>query len=265
MSNSRAEIIKRRNAILEELKINGRVCVTELSKLFNVSTVTIRHDLDILAQEGNLIRMNGGATCIQKDADGFFPPFNSEIKNLKEKQSIAKTIFRIIKDGSTIFINSGTTSQLIAKEFKTRKNLSIVTNSIEVANILGGVPSFRVILLGGEINTNYRFTYGSDCQEQLSRYRSDITILSIHGIEANNGITTCKAEEAINNRIMMNNTSQIIVAADHTKIGRTGFSNVCNNQMLENLHLVTDKQLNNSHIDALEKKGVKITSTPTIY
>ncbi len=254
MSSSRLKINIRRNGILEQLQIDGKVCVTQLSEIFNVTPVTIRHDLDMLAQEGKLVRMNGGAAACVNNYDDSFSEWDTDIKQLKEKQIIAKTISRMVKDGSTLFINSGTTTKLIAQELKVRKNLSIVTNSIDVASILGNVPSFRVILLGGEINVNYRFTYGSDAQEQLGSYKSDWAILSIDGIDSLSGITTSHAEEAIIDRMMMERTSQTIIAADHSKIGRTGFAKVCD--CSDKLNLVTDKRIASAEFSKILNKGL---------
>lgn len=252
MSNSRLQINTRRKAILEQLEIDGKVCVTQLSELFNVTPVTIRHDLDILAEEGKLIRMNGGAAaCVNKYKED---NVSTDVKQLDEKIIIAKTVARMVKDGSTLFINSGTTTKLIATELKIRKNLSIVTNSIDVASILGNVPSFRVILLGGEINVNYRFTYGSDAQEQLGRYRSDWAILSIDGINSVSGITTSHAEEAIIDRMMMERTTRTVIAADHSKIGRTGFAKVC--PCSREINLVTDKSVTSSEFSEILNKGI---------
>lgn len=257
MSNSRLRIYTRHKAILEQLQINGKVCVTQLSEMFNVTPVTIRHDLDVLAQEGKLLRMNGGAAaCVNDYCNEALIEHNADIKQLKEKQIIAKTISRMVKDGSTLFINSGTTTKLIASELKIRKNLSIVTNSLDVASILGNVPSFRVILLGGEINVNYRFTYGSDAQEQLGRFKSDWAILSIDGIDSISGITTSHAEEAIIDRMMMERTSQTIIAADHSKIGRTGFAKVCD--CSDRINLVTDKHIITAEFSEILNKGINL-------
>lgn len=257
MSSSRLKINIRRKAILEQLEMDGKVCVTELSQMFNVTPVTIRHDLDILAQEGKLVRMNGGAAArVNNYGEDTLSTENSDIKQLKEKQIIAKTIARMVKDGSTLFINSGTTTKLIASELKIRKNLSIVTNSIDVASILGNVPSFRVILLGGEVNVNYRFTYGSDAQEQLHRYKSDWAILSIDGIDSQSGITTSHAEEAIIDRMMMERTTQTVIAADHSKIGRTGFAKVC--PCFDKINLVTDKHIGTPEFSEILKEGLNL-------
>ena len=144
-----------------------------------------------------------------------------------------KTVADFIQDGNTLFINSGTTTLLVAEALKTKKNLSIVTNSLPIATLLGKVPTFRVILLGGTFNTQYAFTYGTDTQEQLNRYGADWAILSVDGVSPDGDISTCHAEEAIIDRLMITRAKKVLIVADTTKIGRTGFSYVsrCDNKI----------------------------------
>ncbi len=219
---SQSKITLRRNAILEILQKEKQVYIAELSKRFGTSLVTIRSDLDVLAEEKKLVRMAGGA-ILPSDGNTVNAP---SIVNYEEKRKLALQAAQLIQDGETLFINSGTTTELVAKELKIRKNLNIVTNSLSVATVLGNVPSFRVILLGGAINSQYGFTYGADAQEHLNRFSADRAILSIDGISDEGEISTCHAEEAIIDRIMLTRAKQTLIVADSTKIGRTGFSYV---------------------------------------
>lgn len=220
---SQSKITLRRNAILEILQKEKKAYIAELSKRFGVSLVTIRSDLDILAEERKLVRMAGGA-ILPSDGNTVNAP---KIVNYEKKRELASQAAQLIQDGDTLFINSGTTTELVAKELQVRKNLNIVTNSLSLATALGNIPSFRVILLGGAINSQYGFTYGADTQDHLNRFSADWAILSIDGISNEGEISTCHAEEAIINRIMISRAKQVLIVADSTKIGRTGFSYVC--------------------------------------
>ena len=220
--NGRAKITTRRNKILEILQKEKKVYIAELSQLLGASLVTIRSDLDTLASQGRLVRMAGGAVL---PSDGGAKKY-SAIENLDQKQEIATACATHIKDGDTLFINSGTTTLLVAEALKHKKNLSVVTNSLPIATLLGGVPSFRVILLGGTINPQYAFTYGADTQEQLNRFGADWCVLSVDGVSAEGDISTCHAEEAIIDRLMIARAKKVLIVADTTKIGRTGFSYV---------------------------------------
>ena len=240
MAESKLKIDIRRNKILEELKRTGKVFVSELSKKLGVTPVTVRNDLQALENDGYLIRMNGGAVYSSRTTEKPGIPESLEISRAHEKEEVAEVISEMIKDGDTLFINSGTTTQLVASKLKKRNNLNIVTNSLAVATMLGNVSSFRVILLGGEVNTKYKFTYGGDAQDQLIRYQADWAIMAIDGISMKNGITTYHAEEAIIDRIMMRGAKRVIIAADRTKIGRAGFMKVCDCD--ENITLVTNRE-----------------------
>lgn len=258
MADSKLKIDIRRNAIIDRLRRDERVYVSELSRALGVTTVTVRNDLAALERDGYLIRMNGGAVYSNRNVDKHELSSPHSVPCLKEKEAIARAIGGIIKDGDTLFINSGTTTQLIAAELKRHNSLNIVTNSLSVAISLGAIASFRVILLGGEINSQYAFTYGTDAQEKLSHYHADWAILSVDGIGVTNGITTHHAEEAMLDRMMISGAASVIIAADHTKIGRTGFMRVC--ECSEGIHLVTDKFDDSSHeLAAIKKCGITVT------
>ena len=213
----------RRQKILDILHQNGKVSVAAISRELGTTPVTIRSDLTVLEQEGHLIRVQGGAVL---------PPRNKGVQtslivsNVEEKKRIASTVAGMIRNGDTLFINSGTTTEYVASALEIRTNLNIVTNSLAVATILGEIPSFRVILVGGEINAQYGFTYGGDALSQLEKYKANWAILSIDGISTSCGITTRHAEEAMVDRTMIANASNTLIVADHTKIERAGFARV---------------------------------------
>ena len=232
--NSRSKIDLRRNKILEILHKEKKVYIAELSITLGASLVTIRSDLDVLEDEGKLIRMAGGAVLPSNESDSL----RHSIVNYEQKHEIAEKVAQMIQDGDTLFINSGTTTLLVAEALKFKKNLSVVTNSLSVASALDS--SFRVILLGGLINTQYNFTYGAGTQEFLNRFSADWTILSVDGVSDQGEISTCHAEEAIIDRLMIARAKKVLIVADETKIGRTGFSYVCHCD--EKIKIMTNKK-----------------------
>ncbi len=220
--NGEGKIGIRRNKILDILRKEKKVYIASLSETLGASLVTIRSDLDALADEGKLVRMAGGAIL----PSGEVLAHEHSIENYDQKREIAVATAQLVQDGDTLFLNSGTTTLIVAEELKARKNLSVVTNSLSVATTLGSVPSFRVILLGGSINSQYSFTYGADTQDHLNRFGADWAILSVDGVSPEGEISTCHAEEAIIDRIMIARAKKVLIVADETKIGRTGFSYV---------------------------------------
>lgn len=233
MADRKGKIDARRERILERLRQDGRVSVGQLSTALDATTVTIRSDLSALEQEGRLLRVQGGAVLPREQAGQ-----PGAIENHAGKQRIAQAVAALVHDGDTLFINSGTTSVCVAAALKTRKNLNIVTNALAVATELSEVSGFRVLLLGGEVNARFGFTYGGDAQEQLGRYQADWAVLSVDGISAKGGITTYHAQEAILDRMMMDGAGRTLIAADRTKIGKTGFTRV--QACAPGLRLVTD-------------------------
>ncbi|HCX77881.1 MAG TPA: hypothetical protein DG577_00550 [Firmicutes bacterium] len=254
-SNS-LKIDSRRNKILEILYRDGQVRVSQLSELLGATVVTIRNDLNELEKRGYLERVQGGAKQSSKNYHNlFFERCKQENESLKKGIAIATA--NLIKDGETIFINSGTTTYFTAIQLKQHRNLNIVTNSIYCAMELGDVPAFRVKLLGGDINNQYLFLYGHDCLEQLKRYRADKTILSVSGISCSKtGITTYHPEEAAMDRLMMERSKQTIVVADSTKFGHEGFYHV---SQLDNIDmLVTNSNVDKQAAAELDNYGVEV-------
>lgn len=248
----------RRKRILEILGSNGQVRVAELARDLGATPVTIRSDLAALKQDGYLERTAGGAIQTVKNF------YNMEFlrrsqKNSWAKKNIAQAAAALIHDGETLFINSGTTSYFTAAALKQYKNINVVTNSIMVAVELGDVPTFRVILLGGQINTQYSFTYGSNCLDQLKQYRAAKTILSMDGVNVALGLTTYHAEEAEINRAMMARSRETIVVADHSKIDYESFSLVA--PLSAGTCLVTDKtEALAPVLDRIAAAGLKVTA-----
>ena len=253
MAGSKLKIDIRRNRILQQLRAEGKVSVTELSNLLAATPVTIRSDLNALERDGYLLRVQGGAVLISRSDENAAVPEKPCVVCLEEKQAIAQAVVDRIHDGDTLFINSGTTTQCVADALRGRSNLNIVTNSLAAAARLGGMPTMRVALLGGEINAHYGFTYGGDTQEQLSRYQADWVILSVEGVSRKAGITTHHAEEAIIDRMMISGARHVLIAADHRKIGRVGFARVC--ERADNICLVTDGGADESALTELEESG----------
>lgn len=255
METEGLKIDVRRKQIQDILARDGKVRVALLSKQLGASEVTIRNDLAELEKDGYLERVPGGAVLTIKNY------YNMDFQQrkqerAKEKMAIAAMAANQVRDGDTLLINSGTTTYFTAMELKRYKNLNIVTNSIYVAMELGDYPTFRVILLGGEINTQYSFLYGNDAIKQLSKYKADKGILSVDGIVVDAGITTYHAEETEINRLMMERSHQCILVADYTKIGHESFSrigdvsgaNIC----------ITNKNADSAVLKDIEEKGVEI-------
>lgn len=255
MADRKLKIDIRREKILSLLQKTGKVSVTALSKELGATTVTIRNDLSALERDGYLMRVQGGAVIISNREASTTQ--NREISHYAQKCAIAQAVAERVRDGNTLFINSGTTSVCVAEALKVRKNLNIVTNSLKVATELGSVSSFRVLLLGGVINSQYGFTSGDDAQTQLARYQADWAILAVDGVSARGGITTYHAEEATVDRMMLAGAKHVLITADSSKIGNAGFSRV--SDCSPRLELITDSHADAQTVEQLVEQGVKVS------
>lgn len=255
MAANSPKVLERRNLILEKLNRDGGVRVAQLSQELGATVVTIRHDLDALEREGYLERVQGGAVPAGNSFQSvdFFQRknFNREIKTM-----IAATAAELVQDGDTLFINSGSTTYYFAQQLKQHKNLSIVTNSLFVAEEMGRIPTFRVILLGGNINAQFAFTSGDDTINQLKLYRANHAFLSVDGICLDGRITTYHSDEAAVCRLMMERANSTIVTADYSKIGKEGFTYISDVQQMNTL--VTDPQADPRVIERLQDVGVRV-------
>jgi DeoR/GlpR family transcriptional regulator of sugar metabolism len=253
MTDRRLKIDVRRNQILEMLRAEGTVLVSQLSRELGATPVTIRSDLEALEQAGQLVRIQGGAIPAVRPTAR---QDQGTISRVEEKKTIAQAVAAMIRDGDTLIINSGTTTQLVAEALKHHRSLNIVTDSFAVCTALGQIPTFRVLLLGGEVNAQYGFTFGGDAAEQLRRYRADWVLLSVEGVSAQGGLTTYHAEEAVIDRMMLAGASQSVIAVDQSKLGHTGFMKVCD--CSPQLQIVTNKHQDSTRAEALRKCGLTV-------
>ena len=251
MADNKLKIDIRRGKIMETLRREGKVQVSDLSRELGVTRVTVRNDLDALEQEGYLERIQGGAILKNQTA---MPGWGGNCA--EEKQAIAEAAARWIEDGNTLFLNSGTTTRYVAAALKKHKNINVVTNSLTAAMELGAVPSVHALLLGGEINTQYAFTYGGDAQEQLRHYQADWAIMAVDGISSHSGVTSFHADEATINRMMLERAKHVLIVADHTKIGRAGFAHLCDAG--PNVKLITGRESDAAAVAELEELGLEI-------
>lgn len=247
-------VTERRNHIMEMLNENGRVNVNELSERFGVSGVAIRTDLTELEKQGMLTRVHGGAITSYKFYYDMSLVQRSNT-NAKEKKNIAKRINKLIKDNDTIMMNAGTTPLFVMREIAEKK-VTIVTNSIALALEGAKNPNFKIILLGGDVDSNYQFTYGVSTIKSLEQYTADVLIMSVDGIESDRGISTFYHQEAEICRYMIRHTNKIIIAADYSKIGRTAFAEIDEINKVD--VVVTSENADPESLEKLRKKNIEI-------
>lgn len=227
----------RRDSIKELLDQAGFVNVQDLVSRFQVSSETIRRDLEYLEKSGFLRRVHGGAVSIHHHIHE--QAYQSRItQNLEEKQAIARTAASLVEDGDTVIITPGTTTLEVSHQFRSRKELTVITNSLPVAMDLADCPAITVYCLGGRTHDGDFATSGIMAMENLSIFNAAKLILGTGGITSLHGLTDYRMEEAELLRVYISMVDDIICVADHSKFGIVSLYNICPADKLR--HLVTD-------------------------
>ena len=247
---------ERRNEIVALIRANERVKVSELSEKYGISEVSIRKDLEILEEMGQLTRVYGGAVALNKLYVNM--DINERYKfNADAKKRIAENIAEFIDDNDTIMMNAGTTLAYILRAIKGKKNINIVTNSLQNANEASLYSSFNVILLGGEFDSKYQFTYGIDAERQIENYHATKCILSVDGVSAKSGLSLYYSNEVALARKMIESSSTVIVAADGSKIGRKAFARIADARRAD-IMITTKEHENRDEVSSLRKLGIEL-------
>jgi DeoR family transcriptional regulator, aga operon transcriptional repressor len=246
--------IERRVKTLDILNSKGRVSVNELSRLFNVSEVTIRNDLSHLENKGLLIKSRGGA--IKSQRVGIDQQLNEKTKlNSKEKQLIGKKASEIIKDGDTIIIDSGTTTVEVAKNLGEIRNLTVITNALNIASQLIR-NEIRVILLGGMLRNSSLSLIGPVAENSLKSFHCDKCFIGLDGIDSQSGIFTPNPEEANLNRMMIEASKEVIIVTDSSKFKRKSFAFISPLSKID--IVITDSKIPEDELKNLQDMGIKV-------
>ncbi|RKD32078.1 DeoR/GlpR family DNA-binding transcription regulator [Thermohalobacter berrensis] len=245
---------ERKIKILDRLDKQGKVRVKELSKLYNVSEATIRRDLQELEERGMIKRTHGGAVLTEHTK--FEPTFlEKEDKFHEEKEAIGKLAASLIEDGDTIAIDSGTTTLEIAKNIKA-KNLTIVTNSLDIAYEIGKRSDIEVVITGGMMRWKTRAMVGPIADNTIKNLRVDKVFLGTNGICIKKGITTPNLIEAQTKRALLKIASQAIVVCDHTKFNQVSFAKIADINEVD--IIITDNKLPSKLLDKYKEQDIEI-------
>lgn len=217
--------IERRNAILEKLQAERRVVVSELSTLYDVSEETIRRDLEKLENEGYAIKSYGGA--VLNEDISLDLPFNiRKNTNVVGKQKIAELIGDMIHDGEHIFLDASSTAVAIAKAIKNKNDITIITNSLEIAIELSDVPNCKVISTGGFVVGRSFALVGQMTDKAINSYYVDRTIVSSKGLDVHGGITDSDERLANNKKSMLDAGKIKVLAIDSSKFNQISFAKI---------------------------------------
>lgn len=216
---------QRHERIVHEVRLRGAVRVADLAALLHVSDMTVRRDLDALDLAGRVIKVHGGATTPADQASNE-PGFDTKaLRNTNEKAAIASAAAGLVGPGAAIGISAGTTTWRLAGELLEVPELTIVTNSVRVADVFNNQPrSDRTVILTGGVRTPSDALVGPVAVAALARLHVDLLFIGVHGMSESAGFSTPNLHEAETNRMLFQTADRRIVLADHTKWDVTGLS-----------------------------------------
>jgi DeoR family transcriptional regulator of aga operon len=248
--------VQRRTAILEKLNIHGKVDVSALSEEMSVSEVTIRNDLTQLEMKNLLVRVQGGAIKPRLTAMDFHLS-EKQKQNYQEKKAIGKKAAELIAEGDTIIIDSGTTTMEITKHIPALKNLTVITNALNIASsLVQNHKNLHIIMPGGFLRENSMSMVGTPAEESLRHYFCDKVFLGVDGFDTRHGLSTPNVEEAHLNRVMIDVARQVVVVADSSKFQRKSFAFIAPVSVVHTV--ITDSGIAAEDLKRLQEAGIEV-------
>ncbi|CAM5745929.1 putative aga operon transcriptional repressor [Streptomyces afghaniensis 772] len=239
---------QRRSLILDEVRRRGGVRVNELTRKLGVSDMTVRRDLDALARQGVLEKVHGGAVPVV-EASTHEPGFEAKSGlELTAKEDIARAAAKLVAPGAAIALSGGTTTYALAQQLLDVPDLTVVTNSVRVADVFhaaqrttGPRQGAATVVLTGGVRTPSDSLVGPVADQAIAALHFDLLFLGVHGISVEAGLSTPNLAEAETNRRLVQSARRVVVVADHTKWGKVGLSSFASLERIDTL--VTDAGL----------------------
>lgn len=246
---------ERKRFILEKVAKEGRVLVSDLAGELSISAVTVRNDLNALAQEGLILRTHGGAVNIDS---ALMDRALSEKEKLHgaEKSAIAQKAVSLVHEGQSVVLDSGSTTTAIARAIKQFNNITVITNAVNIALELSEARGIEVILTGGTLRQKSYSLVGHLTEETLARLTADIFFLGVDGVDPEFGFTTPNLAEASVNQAMIRIAREVVVVTDHSKFGRRSLAVICPPERVD--RIISDSGVGEKYVREFESLGVEI-------
>jgi DeoR family transcriptional regulator of aga operon len=246
---------ERQKQILSLLAKQGRLSVTEIVEQFSISEATARRDLESLASQGKAQRVHGGVIAVEQ-APPELPILDRQGEQPSEKILIGRATAGLIADRETVFLGSGTTVLEVARNLRHHKNLTVITNSLPVLNLLTGVNEITTISLGGMLRESELSFIGHITEQALAEIRADKVIMGTRGLSREHGLTNDYLQETLTDRAILKIGHEVIIVADHSKINRVATALLAPLNSMSTF--VTDARADKKFIQSLKKQGIKV-------
>ncbi len=244
---------KRLLQIFDMLCQNGEVEISPLSRLFNVTEMTIRRDLEQLVHAGKAVRTHGGAMLA---ASPIQAAAAQSVSFKDSKLAIARKALSYIKDGTTIFFDSGSTGHILAQCVPASAHLTALSNSVAIVTELVSRTFITVIMIGGEMKGDTLSCRGPAAEDALSRFRVDIAFVGVSAVGKNGELFTGSMAEAGFKRKILAVAQQCVIVADSSKIGRQSLCRFAD--VRETAGIITDSGLGAQPLALLEQSGAHV-------
>lgn len=246
---------QRRQAILEWLKRDGQVQVRDLVERFGVSEMTVRRDLEHLADEGQLVRTYGGALAT-RELSREQPYAARAAEHTAEKERIASRAAALIQDGDMVLLDAGSTMAALARALRGRKDLTVVTIDLKVALELCDEPGIRVLVTGGTAQPAGYYMYGPLAEQTLRSLTVDIAFLGTSSMDVDYGLTTPTLERVPLKQAMLKAARRSVLVAHASKFGRRSAFFICPPSAFS--RIITDATLPADVARSIRKGGVDL-------
>lgn len=248
---------QRHQAIIRKINKDKSVTASALMDLFQVSFETIRRDLEFLEKQGLLKRVHGGAIPVEMDYSKEHPFTFRETKYQDEKKELVKLATRYVTEGQSIALDVSTTNTEFAKALKSAfERLTIITNSLAIANELVDMTHYTIILIGGVIRNQERSLIGDLAETFVSQFHADLFFMSVSGVSLAEGITDYGIGEVQVKKIMHKNANRTIVLADSSKFEAVSLLKVCGCHEVE--RFITDSSINKELVGTYKSHGIEV-------
>ena len=245
---------QRQSKILALINHKGFISIDELVELFDVTPQTIRRDLNQMAGANKIRRHHGGA---ERESSTENEDYQSrKIQNLAAKKAMAQQVAAMVPNGAAIFINIGTSTELVARALLQHSALRVVTNNIHVASILSANEDFQVIIAAGEVRHSDGGIVGEATCDFISQFNMDIGIIGISGIGDDGSLLDYDFREVKVAQAIIANSSKVILAADHSKFGRSAMVKQANINQID--VLVTDQAVPEKVANILSEQNIVV-------
>jgi DeoR/GlpR family transcriptional regulator of sugar metabolism len=246
----------RRHEAYEYIRGKGSASVAELAESLRVSVQTVRRDLDSLHEEGLVVRVHGGA--VVTGDGGIIEQASLERANdyLGEKRRIGEAAGRLVEPGSTIYLSGGTTTERVVPHLEANARITVVTNALNIAQVLSHRPDIETIVLGGYLRHSELTLLGPMAEHAIHEFRIDHALYGCFGIDPEEGLSGASVVETAMDRTVLASVERVTILADHSKFSQRGPVRLAEVSRLSTL--VTDRAAPAAGVRRLEEQGMEV-------